>query len=148
VWNHNTSVSRSTAFTPFKLFFGDKAVTPEEIKLGSARVATLAQEQDNKKVTKDAIEESRLKAIEHIRIYKVETLRWRDRKVKQKSVAPGNLVLRRVANLDTTGNLQVKWEGPFLVSASNKPSSFRLKDIEGNDIPRSWNLDELRRYHV
>jgi hypothetical protein len=108
----------------------------------------LAQEQDNEKVTKDAIEESRLEAIEHIRIYKVETLRWRDRKVKLKSVALGNLVLRRVANLDTTGNLQVKWEGPFLVSALNKPGSFRLKDIEGNDIPRSWNLDELRRYHV
>jgi hypothetical protein len=38
VWNHNTSVSRSTYFTPFKLLFGDEAVTPEEIRLGSARV--------------------------------------------------------------------------------------------------------------
>jgi hypothetical protein len=36
VWNHNTSVSRPTDFTPFKLLFGDEAVTPEEIKLGLA----------------------------------------------------------------------------------------------------------------
>jgi hypothetical protein len=32
VWSHNTTVSRSTCFTPFKLLFGDKAITPEEAK--------------------------------------------------------------------------------------------------------------------
>jgi transposase InsO family protein len=30
VWNHNTAVSRATGFTPFKLLFGDEAITPEE----------------------------------------------------------------------------------------------------------------------
>jgi transposase InsO family protein len=29
VWNHSTSISRSTGFTPFKLLFEDEAVTPE-----------------------------------------------------------------------------------------------------------------------
>jgi hypothetical protein len=32
VWNHNTIVSRSTGFTPFKLLFGDEAITPEEAR--------------------------------------------------------------------------------------------------------------------
>ena len=73
----------------------------------------------------------------------METIRWRDRKIKLKSIAPGHLVLQRVANLDTAGKLQVKWHGAFLISASNRPGSFRLKDMEGNDIPRSWNADEL-----
>jgi hypothetical protein len=27
VWSHNTTVSRVTGFTPFKLLFGDKAIT-------------------------------------------------------------------------------------------------------------------------
>jgi hypothetical protein len=35
VWNHNTSVSRSTCFTPFKFLYGDEVVTPEEAKIGS-----------------------------------------------------------------------------------------------------------------
>jgi hypothetical protein len=148
VWNHNTSVSRSTGFTLFKLLFGDEAVTPKEIKMGSARVTASTQDHENEKVSKDTIEESRLEAIEHIRKYQAETITWRDRKVKLKSIAPGHLVLRRVANPDTAGKLQVKWEGPFLVSASNRPGSYRLKDIEGNDIPRSWNVNELRRYHI
>jgi hypothetical protein len=34
VWNHNTVVSRSTGFTPFKLLFGDEAITPEEVRTG------------------------------------------------------------------------------------------------------------------
>jgi hypothetical protein len=57
-------------------------------------------------------------------------------------------VLRRVANPDTVGKLQLKWEGPFLVVSSSRPCSYRLKDMDGNDIPRSWNADELRRYYV
>jgi hypothetical protein len=105
--------------------------------LGSTRAITLTQNQDNEKVSKDAIKESRLEAIEHITKYQAETLRWRDRKVKLKNIALGHLVLRRVANLDTTGKLQVKWEGPFLVSASNREGSYILKDMEGNGIPRS-----------
>jgi hypothetical protein len=37
VWSHNTTISRSTSFTPFKLLFGDEAITPEEAKAGSIR---------------------------------------------------------------------------------------------------------------
>jgi hypothetical protein len=48
-------------------------------------------------------------------------------------------VLRRVANPDTVGKLQLKWEGPFLVVSSSRPGSYRLKDMDDNDIPRSWN---------
>jgi hypothetical protein len=44
VWNHNTSVSRSTSFTPFKLLFRDEAVTPKEVRLGSARVIASTQD--------------------------------------------------------------------------------------------------------
>jgi hypothetical protein len=58
------------------------------------------------------------------------------------------LVLQRVANPDTVGKLQLKWEGPFLVVSSSRPGSYRLKDMDGNDIPRSWNADELWRYYV
>jgi hypothetical protein len=67
-------------------------------------------------------------------------------KVKLKNIASGHLVLQRVANPDTTVELQLKWEGPYLVSTLNRPGSYRLKDMEGNDIPRPWNADELQLY--
>jgi IS30 family transposase len=37
VWSHNTTASRSTGFTPFKLMFDDEAITPEEARMGSIR---------------------------------------------------------------------------------------------------------------
>ena len=73
---------------------------------------------------------------------------FRSRKVRLKNIKPGHLVLRRVANLDTVDKLQLKWEGPFLVVSSSRPGSYRLKNMNDNDIPRSWNADELQRYYV
>jgi hypothetical protein len=144
VCSHNTTVSRSTGFTPFKLLFGDEAITPEEAKAGSIRTTALAEDEADYHVAKDTIEGTRLQAVENINKYQAETIKWRDRKVQLKNIKLGHLVLRRVANLDTVGKLQLKWEGPFLVVSSSRSGSYRLKDMDGNDIPRSWNVDELQ----
>jgi hypothetical protein len=134
VWSHNTTISRSTGFTPFKLLFGDEAITPEEAKAGSIR--TTSYEADYH-VAKDTIEGTRLQAVENINKYQVETIKWHDIKVRLKNIKPGHLVLQRVANPDTIGKLQLKWEGPFLVVSSSRTGSYRLKDMDDNDIPRS-----------
>jgi hypothetical protein len=101
-------------------------------------------------VAKDTIKGTRLQAVENINKYQAGTIKWRDRKVRLKNIKPGHLVLRRVnnPNPDIVGKLQLKWEGPFLVVSSSRPGSYKLKDMDDNDIPRSWNADELRRYYV
>jgi hypothetical protein len=93
VWNHNTFVLRYTNFTPFKLLFGYEVVTLEEAKSGSVRIVASTQDSNNEKVSKDVIEELRLGAVEHIRKYQVETLRWQNKKVKLKIIAPDHPVL-------------------------------------------------------
>jgi hypothetical protein len=148
LWNYNTVVSWSIGFTPFKLLFGDEAITPEEARTGSIRTLALAEDEEDCKITKDTIEGIRLQAIDHINKYQAEIVKSRDRKVRLKNIKPGHLVLRRVANPDTVGKLQLKWEAPFLLVSSSRSGSYRLKDMDGNDIPRSWNADELQRYYV
>jgi hypothetical protein len=81
VWSHNTTASRSTGCTPFKLLFGDEAITPEEAKTGSIRTIASIEDEVDYQVTKDTIEGTRLQAIEHINKYQAETIKWRDRKV-------------------------------------------------------------------
>jgi transposase InsO family protein len=34
MWSHNTTIPRSTSFTPFKLLFGDEAITQKKLKRG------------------------------------------------------------------------------------------------------------------
>jgi hypothetical protein len=105
VWSHNTSISRSTGFTPFKLLFGDEAITPKEAKAGSIRIVASVEDEANYSVAKDTIEGIRLQAVENINKYQVETIKWRDRKVRLKDIKPGHVVLRRVANPNTIGKL-------------------------------------------
>jgi hypothetical protein len=80
VWSHNTVVSRSVGFTPFKLMFGDKAITPEEVRTESIRTTTSVEDEIDCQITKDTIEGTRLQAIEHINKYQAETIKWRDKK--------------------------------------------------------------------
>jgi hypothetical protein len=128
--------------------FGDEAITLEEAKAGSIRTVASAKDKADYSVDKDAIEGIKLQAVENINKYQAETIKWRNRKVRLKDIKPEHLVLQRVANPDTISKLQLKWEGPFLVVSSSRPGSYRLKVMDGNDIPRSWNADELRRYYV
>jgi transposase InsO family protein len=60
VWSHNTTISRSTGFTPFKLLFGDEAITPEEAKARSIRTAASAEYEGDYHVAKDTVEGTRL----------------------------------------------------------------------------------------
>jgi hypothetical protein len=94
VWNHNTVVSRSTGLTPFKLLFGDEAITPEEARRGSIRTLASAEVEENCKITKDTIEGTRLQVVDHINKYQAKTIKWRVWKVKLKNIRPGHLVLR------------------------------------------------------
>jgi hypothetical protein len=84
VWSHNTVVSRSTVFTPFKLPFSDEAITLEEARTSIRTLASTKDESDCQ-VTKDTIEGTKLQAIEHINKYQAETIKWRDRKVRLKT---------------------------------------------------------------
>jgi hypothetical protein len=86
VWNHNTSISRSTGLTPFKLLFGDKEITLEEAKTGSIRTLASTDDDDACRISKDSIEGIRLHTIDHINKYQAETFKWRDRKVRPKNI--------------------------------------------------------------
>jgi hypothetical protein len=69
VWNHNTAVSRSTGFPPFKLLFGDEVITPEEARTGAIRTKASTEDEADYQITKCTMEGTRLQAIEHINKY-------------------------------------------------------------------------------
>jgi hypothetical protein len=103
IWSYNTTISRATGFTPFRLLFGTEATTPEEIKNESMRVLKAKEiEEVDKKVDKDMIELTILEVAESIEKYQKETKTWKDRKVVRKDINTSDLVLKRKKN----------WENP------------------------------------
>jgi hypothetical protein len=147
VWSHNTTVCRTTGFTPFKLLYGEEAMLPEEIKHQSLRTIKQAMAEDVE-YSKETIEATRLEVVENMVKYQQQTKKWRDRQVVRKNIQDGDLVLRRKPNAANTEKLQSKWEGPYTVKAAGRPGSFYLTDGKGKTTVHTWNKDSLRRFCV
>jgi len=81
IWAHNTTVSRSTNFTPFKLLYEEEAMTPEEIKFQGPRTNVQIIEEEKQVTSKDLLEEERMKSIQNLKKYHKETKNWYNKKV-------------------------------------------------------------------
>jgi transposase InsO family protein len=79
---HNTSVSRSTKFNPFKLLYGEEAMTLEEVKFKGPRTNKQVIEEEEQATTKDLLEERRMQTIQNLSRYQKETKEWYNKKVK------------------------------------------------------------------
>ena len=132
VWAHNTIVSRSTNFTPFKLLYEEEAITPKEIKFQGPRTNVQIIEEEEQVTSKDLLEEERMKAIQNLEKYLKQTKNWYNKKVRLRQLSLGDLVLKRKRNDDIVGKFQQKWEGPYLITRANKLGAFHLANM--NDV--------------
>jgi len=89
-----------------------------------------------------------LQALDNPRTYQEESRKWRGKIVIDKFVSVGDWVLKRKLNAKTVGKLQSKWDGPYMVLYSNRPGSYHLADLEGNELQHPWNADSLKKYYV
>jgi hypothetical protein len=62
IWSHNTTESRTTKFTLFRLLYGAEAMCPEEFANESARVL-VGNSRENEEVDKDLVEIDRMDAV-------------------------------------------------------------------------------------
>jgi len=58
----------------------------------------------------DTIEASKMQAAINLGKYQEETRRWKNKKVKQRYMKEGDLVLRRISKTKQKGNMYNKWE--------------------------------------
>jgi hypothetical protein len=66
VWSYNAFVCSAMKFTPFKLLYGEEPVTPEEIKLCSARIKAEATYSPTEAESKDFLEPEHMKAVQNL----------------------------------------------------------------------------------
>ena len=77
--------------------------------------------------------------------YKQKVARYYNSRVKSKVFRAGDLVLRRAAasQPQNQGKLAPNWEGPYEVKEIVRSGIYYLKELEGAELPRSWNSKNL-----
>ena len=70
--------------------------------------------------------------------------------MKQRPLRPGDSVLRKVlgnAKTPAWGKLGPNWEGPYRITSMAGIGAYFLEDLDEHVIPRSWNVNNLKRYY-
>ncbi|GKB85296.1 reverse transcriptase domain-containing protein [Tanacetum coccineum] len=128
LWAHRTMIKSSNGDTPFSLTYGTKVVIPAEIGMPTLRTTevNMVQNDEALEINLDLLEERR----EHAAI--------REAKSKEKI-----LQLK-----EEVGKLGPKWEGPYEVTEVLGKGTYKLRDRDGKQLPRTWNVRNLKKCYV
>ena len=105
---------------------------------------------DQLKTNLDCLDEVRDQASQRMTRYQQKMAEYYDRRVKLKRFNIGDLVLRKVtpATRDPAhGKLGPNWDGPYKIIYYSRQGSYHLEDLNGNKLPRPWNVEHLKMYY-
>jgi hypothetical protein len=95
----------------------------------------------------DSVDEARCTALVQSARYLQGIRRYHDRNVRERSFHIGDLVLRRIQDESGLHKLNSRWEGPFVVKQVTRSWSYQVQYLEGQDVPNSWNIQNLRKFY-
>ncbi|KAJ0454665.1 putative nucleotidyltransferase, Ribonuclease H [Helianthus annuus] len=151
LWAYRTTPKSCNGETPFSLTYGTEAVIPAEIGSPTARMKLQDEENEQDlRVNLNLLEERREIAVVKEAQYKKLLESYYNTRMKKLNIIPGDLVLRaNEASLqESTRKLGPNWEGPYRVTWANGKGTCKLETLEGKEVPRTWNLMQLRKYYM
>ena len=89
----------------------------------------------------DLLEEDRETTVIRSARYQQTLRRYHERKIRGRILEVGNLILRRTQSMKEKHKLSPPWEGPYTVTEVIRPSTYRLKDNNGNILTNNWNIE-------
>lgn len=152
LWAYRCTPQSTTRETPFRMAYGSDAMIPVEIGEPSFR-RTHFDEANNEaelRTSLDAIEEVRDRALVVAEATKQRYKRRFDSKVKPRAFREGDLVWRATGEArkdPRQGKLAPNWDGPFRIRHNMNNGAFKLENLSGKPIPRTWNSTHLKMYY-
>nr|GEX74516.1 reverse transcriptase domain-containing protein [Tanacetum cinerariifolium] len=152
LWAHRTMIKSSNGYTPFLLTYKMKAIIQEEIDMPTLRTTKIDMVQNDEalKINLDLLEERREQAAIRDARSKEKMEKYYNSKVRNTSFKPGDLVYRNndASHAKDSGKLSPKWEGPYEVTKAPSNGAYKLRDRNGNLLPRTWNVCNLKTCYV
>jgi len=152
LWAYRTTSRSTTGETPFSMAYGFEAVLPVEVSIPTDRVTRYEEGRNAELMTLelDFLEERRTDAQLRLAAYQARAARYYNKKVRPKRFGVGDLVLRVVTpntKPKNSGVLGPTWEGPYRIREVVANGSYRLAELDGQDIKHTWNADQLKVYY-
>ena len=123
-----------------------------EAGLTSFRVKTDEDQKNQQELNSslDLIDEVKEEAMKQMDKHKEAMAKYYNRKVKVRRFNTRDLVLRKVSQATkdpSQGKLGPTWEGPYEVIYHSEEGSYYLKSLDGQELPRTWNIEHLKKYY-
>ena len=83
-------------------------------------------------------------------MYQHRAKKYYNNRVKLRNFLPSDLVCRKLKatrRSEAQGALALKQEEPVLVSQVFGNGAYKIETFDGEQIPRTWNADNLRKFH-
>ena len=68
--------------------------------------------------------------------------------MRSQPLSIGDLVLKKDQRTKDKTKLSSPWQGPYIIVEIARPGAYRLAEIDGDILPNTWNIDQLRRFYV
>ncbi|MCO5603325.1 hypothetical protein L7F22_057475 [Adiantum nelumboides] len=153
LWAYRTTYREATEFTPFQLVYGQEALQPIELNIPTMRLhgkgALDYQETwTYRLLTLVKLEWKRETAYECFKRKDIQTKEKHDKKLKDKGIKEGDLVLRYDNRLDNRfdAKFETRRQGPYIVKKAFNSSYYQLMDLDGKEHPRKVNGYRLKPY--
>ncbi|XP_075659135.1 uncharacterized protein LOC142629018 [Castanea sativa] len=148
----STTARTPTGETPFKLTYGTEAIIPVKMGISNIKRETFHEESnDNQlKINLDCLDDTRDEAFNGLTKYQQKMVEYHNKRVKLKRLDIGDLVLCKVTSATkdlAQGKLGPTWEGPYQVVHYSRQGSYHLETLDGQKLPRPWNIEHLKKYH-
>jgi len=85
----------------------------------------------------------------HIREFaaKQRAARRYNSKVIPRDMKKGDLVLKQVVAPTRIGKLLPSLEGPYQIKEKLQHGAYKLEELDGTPVPRTWNVANLHHYY-
>ncbi|GJV57466.1 reverse transcriptase domain-containing protein [Tanacetum coccineum] len=152
LWAHRTMIKSSHGDTPFSLTYGTEAVIPAEIGMPTYRTATVdtVHNDEELRLNLDLLEEKRERTAICEAKSKMKMAKYYNARVRGVAFRPGDFVYRSndASHTAAGGKLGPKWEGPYEVTEALGDGAYKLRTMDGTDLPRTWNIANLKKCYL